>query len=150
MENIEEVRANVPEGLTRAEAFFYQNAGFSQGNESVQEAIVRCAKELARAEAWAQEVNVIYRWEDDDEPAEYQDETGEWYSSPAVVCLAKLHGEVIASLGGIIESKNNRQAQDYCRIVQAELAEEGREGLLDLARQYLVKADLFRSDYDRF
>lgn len=150
--NINELRANIPEGLTEAQAFFYANAGFCvEAGESTQEAMIRCAKELAKAEAWAQEMGVKYLWEDDDQPAEvYNEKTGEYDELPAVVCIAKLHGEVIASLCGITESDSAKEAQNYRRIVEAELASSGRDHLPGIAQEYKNKGTHFLGDYERY
>lgn len=135
----------VPEGLSEAEAFFYENAGFSYSpSEGEEIGHISCAKELAKAEEWAKKASVIFDWQEDDEPAEYQDEEGAWHTSPAVVAIAKLRGRVIASLGGIIESENAKEAQKYRRVVEAELASEGRDHIPAIIKECEKEAEAFR------
>jgi hypothetical protein len=120
--------------------FFYAQAGYSMAG----------AKALADAEQWAEDEGLIYRWVYDTDTTEddfdFPDDKEHVRKHGAVGCIlvkpCKLcseflvskaeecrHDEVLASLWGITESLNNRDRDNYRRMVQAELALEviGRE-----------------------
>ncbi|MGC8517933.1 MAG: hypothetical protein ACP5P4_05310 [Steroidobacteraceae bacterium] len=122
--------------------FFYHRAGFSYdpARESFIVGKLRGAIELAQAESWAKQHGAQYLWEADD-PAECQDNKGNWETHPAVSCVLylpcddctdndidrctrKLCYHSRAALGGIIESEDYRERVDYRRVIEAELALE--------------------------
>lgn len=120
---------------TAAIMFFYEHAGSSYNPATQTEVNGRLlgAIALATAHRWARNNGCYFIWEND-EPAECQNETGEWEYHPAVSCLMLQYAEdiydqpkVLGSLGGIIESPDARERQNYRRVVEAELALEAME-----------------------
>ena len=116
----------------KAVLFFYAQAWSSYDPRVQTEVNGRLlgAIALATAERWARTKGSYYIW-DNDEPAECQDEEGNWESHPAVSCLMMQHSEdpserphVLYSLGAIVESSDRRERDAYRRVVEAELALE--------------------------
>lgn len=110
--------------MTPAEQFFYDNAGYSwdPNTETREEGRIRCAKELALAEAYAKRHDWSVVWEPDWEIGNHQ----EFYGGdlrdgePATCEVATLydeHGECLASLGCIDDATD-----EYRRVVAAQLA----------------------------
>jgi len=120
--------------MTKQEQFFYDNAGYSYAppTETVEDGRTRGAKALAKAEEYAERKGWYILWEDDGE-AEFQEEDGSWNSAPAVSATlmenscAKNTSACLASLGGIMESNDDAERDDYRRVVAAELAEEAMD-----------------------
>jgi hypothetical protein len=126
--------------LTPAERFFYEHAGYCYDpkRETPCEGRVRCARELAAAEAWGKEYGVEFRWEWDESEARAGDHA-EWCSDDDCTghdvewCLARLTDpdngrEWTASLCGIIDA-----GRTYRRVVETELTAEIRG---DMATAY--------------
>jgi hypothetical protein len=107
--------------------FFLEHAGYSAPPGRA-----ACALQLAKAEAKAERVGLVFEWEDDSEAAQWEDERGRWHQDPAVACLVYCDAhlsrgprrEVLASLGAILESDDFADAKNYRRVVEAELAAE--------------------------
>lgn len=117
--------------ISAAVRFFAANAGYSTPPGRMV-----CAKQLAEAEAWAEDSGLEYVWQDDDEIAycccgdphcKYHEGSKHDWSTDfcRLIRLCPehgydcLHAEVVASLGGIIDPSD-----EYRRVVQAELALE--------------------------
>lgn len=123
-----------------AEQFFFENAGYSYNpaTETEAEGRLRCARQLAQAEAWAQAEGLEYVWEDDpdctEDDFEFPEDKAHVREHGAVGCILYRpcpdhgadckHAEHLASLWGITESLNNRERDNYRRVVEAELALE--------------------------
>lgn len=114
--------------MTASERFFWKNAGFSYDpkTETKAEGKRRCAKQLAEAEAYAQDRQWSYEWPWDDagcsgcccENPECKCSSGEPHETLGCV-LKDEHGKVLESLWGICDP-----SQSYVRVVEAELALE--------------------------
>ena len=135
-------------GHQTAQAFFAAQAGYSYPAPAdatkAQQAAARrkgrrdTGKRLAQAEAWAEAEGLIYQWVEDPDcgPDDFDLESDKDHvrEHGAVGCLLYRpcpdhgteckHAEVLASLWGITESLNNRERDNYRRVVQAELALE--------------------------
>lgn len=123
----------------QAIAFFYKQAGYNWDEahgETKEQGRMRCAKGLAKAEAWADKLGVEFEWEQDDTTNE------EWEGKEGAPfyytwrCLARLGGNAVASLCGIdFGRKNdptmNEQCRAYKRVVEAELALEAMGNITD-------------------
>lgn len=124
-------RSKAIKQLTPAELFFYDNAGYSyKVGESPESGRIRCAKELAKAEARAEELDFSFDW-DYDSDIPYEDALGdhEYWCKDAEQGQDHTHeilwcqlwsGEqqrCLASLGAIIDP-----SPEYRRVVEAELA----------------------------
>lgn len=131
--------------MNAAIEFFYHHAGwpYDPARESFIVGKLRCAAELAQAEAWAKDSGAQYAWEYGG-TVECQDNDGNWETNPAVSCVLfmpcddctdgdidhctrKLSYHSRASLGGIMESENYKEQTDCRRIVEAELALEAMQ-----------------------
>ena len=116
-------------GMTQAEQFFYDNAGYSYDpkTETQENGRLRCAQAMAEAEAYVQKHGLEYVWEDDQDGCigcdcgseECSCCTGE--SHETLCCLLKdpETGNVLASCGGICGV-----TAEYRRVMEAELALE--------------------------
>jgi hypothetical protein len=119
--------------LTPDQFFFYQNAGYSHDPkaETPEQGRLRCARELAEAEAVAQRLEYAFEWEFD------QDADLSWMSDEEreqeheVLCCRIVDPEntrhSLASLCGITDADRN-----YRRVIEAELA---AEAIADLDRE---------------
>lgn len=125
--------------------FFLSNAGYSYDAkvETKLQGRIRGAQALARAERWAKEENLEYDWVFDEgctaDQFEFQEDidhvnehggVGCILYRPCAQCAERVvkerckHDEVLGSLWGITESLDNRQRDNYRRVVEAELALE--------------------------
>ena len=122
--------------------FFYSQAGYSYpagANRSEQtKARWDNARQLAKAESCAQDAGLVYIWRDDPDCTEddfyMEADKAHVREHGAVGCILYRpcedhgtdckHAEVLASLWGITESLDNRQRDNYRRVVEAELALE--------------------------
>jgi hypothetical protein len=127
--------------------FFLRHAGgsYNPQTETKQQGRIRGAQQLAKAERWAESEGLVYRWEEDtdcgpddfefEEDKEHVRQDGARYCvlvRQCPECYAKCgteaayckHDEVLTSLSGITESLNNRERDNYRRVVEAELALE--------------------------
>lgn len=117
--------------MTKQEQFFYDHAGYSfaAATETAEDGRTRGAKALARAEEYAEEKGWYILWGDDGE-ADFQEEDGSWSSAPAVSAAlmenyyAENASTCLASLGGIMESDDATERNNYRRVIAAELADE--------------------------
>lgn len=101
--------------IIRAYRFHFKNGGYIDGARSA------CALRMARAEDAAQHLDWVYEWEEDiDRDLSWMD-AAERENEHEVLCviLRSADGEVLASLGGIVDAD-----RDYRRIIEAELALE--------------------------
>jgi hypothetical protein len=123
--------------MTSAIEFFKAHAGFSYGTgETPEQGQLRCAQELARAEAYASEHGWVAEWRDDDERAYcYCDDPncryheGSDHDWDTLYCVlyrpcscnrcSNSHRDILGSLSGIMDPDAN-----YRRVVEAELALE--------------------------
>lgn len=101
----------------KAVAFFLANAGlaYDPKQETREQGQLRCARDLARAEAWMIENEVRAEWKLDEFPDRSMD-GGKRYTY--YNCLIR-HGDLVQSLCGI-----SGATKKYRRVVEAELAAE--------------------------
>lgn len=120
--------------------FFLSNAGSSYNpqTETRTQGRIRGAQSLARAERWAQSEGLLAVWEFDPDCTEDQfdfpEDKAHVREHGGVGCILYRpcphhgtdckHAEVLGSLWGITESLNNRERDNYRRVVEAELAAE--------------------------
>jgi hypothetical protein len=105
-----------------AVAFFRKHAGYAtRSGESKARAKTRSAQALARAEAEAETRGWTVDWEDD--PEEWQGDTERPFEVLTAV-LRDADGTVLASLGGVGMTGNQKTDHDYGRVIEAELALE--------------------------
>lgn len=118
--------------LRRAFRFFHVNAGYCVGFRATG------ALALARAEQWAREKDLEYVWQCDPDCTaddfEFESDKRHVREHGAVGCILYRpcpdhgidckHAEVLGSLWGVTESLNNRDRDNYRRVVEAELAAE--------------------------
>ncbi len=98
-------------------AFFREHAGYIVGRSA------ECAMALARAEEWAEEHTITFRWEVDEEGEATQE------GAEVLCCLAvDAEGHVVDCMGGVeLESPafaRGYSRHPYARVVEAELAQE--------------------------
>lgn len=122
--------------------FFLEHAGWSYapGVETKQQGRARGAKLLAAAEKWAhsQELVAVWVFDEDCGPDQFDMEEDKAFvlEHGAVGCMLYRpcpehgtdckHAIVLESLWGITESLNNRERDNYRRVVEAELALEAK------------------------
>lgn len=116
----------------KAYLFFKENAGYIVGKRA------QGALAMAKAERWAKEECLEFIWETDpfSSPDDFEFEADKAHvrEHDAVGCILFRpcpehgvdckHAEHLASLWGITESLNNRERDNYRRVVEAELALE--------------------------
>lgn len=107
--------------------FFFEHAGYSYkpSAESEFAGRVRCALDLAAAEAWADETDCTYDWDIDpfSDSSDWTDEEPAWQVWDCV--MRDSAGKVIASLGSIDFGRDGEPwGSPYRRVVEAELASE--------------------------
>jgi hypothetical protein len=103
--------------------FFYEWGGYSYDpkTETPEQGKRRCAKEAAKAEAWAQAERIRFSWGHETDP----DYSGIKHKGPLWVCVAYQDDDVIGSLGNIDLGKDGTPWSDnYGRVVEADLALE--------------------------
>lgn len=111
--------------MTKAERFFYDNAGISYhpSTETMEQGRQRTARELASAEAEARDEGISFDWDHDPDMDSSTFFSGElvW---PLWVCrMYNADGEIIGYIGGVdfgIDGSPWNNA--YKRVVEAELA----------------------------
>jgi hypothetical protein len=113
--------------MNKAEAFFYENAGYSYDPkiETKAQGRKRCAKFYAKAEADAREAGVSFVWDIDPHctSRDFSDARPIWALWECRALDAK--GRVAASLGGVDFGRNGDPwSGSYRRVVEAELAGE--------------------------
>lgn len=113
-----------------ARAFFAEHAGLSvKPGESHATARERCARELAEAEAWADEHGLGFDVEPDPDLGSATDEQRANIEAGETVYLQAAlidESEVVGSLGGIEVDAETGEDDPYMRVVRAELADEYR------------------------
>jgi len=123
--------------------FFLSQAGYSHNpaTETAIEGRRRCARALADAERWAASKDLEFEWRDDpdttEDDFEFPEDKEHVQEHGAVGCILWdpcpehgsdcKHAKHLGSLWGITESLNNRERDNYRRVVQAELALEAME-----------------------
>jgi len=117
-------RAKAAKQLTPTELFFYDNAGYSHGqDETPEQGRIRCAKDLSEAEAIAARLQWAYEWDWDECPDLSWMSDEEREQEHEVLCCRIVDPEnprySLASLGGIVDPDSN-----YRRVIEAELAAE--------------------------
>lgn len=140
---------------TEATDFFYEHAGWGYHpvKETPEEGRRRGATSLADAEAWAKGQGVEFIWESDWSVGSHQDfygtdsAYGDGEPETCESCIARLNGEVVASLSCI-----DGATAEYRRVVEAELAGEAKFFVEEeRPRQELVgAADKLRAVLDTF
>jgi hypothetical protein len=108
--------------MTRAEQFFYDNAGYSvRADETIEQGKQRTARELAHAEKQAESMGWTFDWEPDID-ADPMDWDGDGpMGDEAFGCILRdANGKVLDSLWGIWDPDKG----NYQRAVQAEMAYE--------------------------
>jgi hypothetical protein len=109
--------------------FFHEHAGYSYDpkTETEAEGRERCARELAKAESFAESVGWSCEWEIDDiDSSEFDDSPEPWALWRAR--LVDRNGETLDSLGGVDFGRDREPWGDaYARVVFAELASEAME-----------------------
>jgi len=113
--------------LSRDEMFFWEHAGYSYQPETETEAQgrIRCARELAAAEANAKRIDGWgFEWHDDWRVGDHVNEfSSESYLNNPRTCECCLlrdgDGDVIASVGCVDDATD-----EYRRVIEAELAVE--------------------------
>jgi hypothetical protein len=119
--------------LTADQFFFYQNAGYAYDTktETPEQGHIRCAKDLAEAEAIGQRMGYVFEWEFDQGPDLSWMSDEEREQDHEVLCCRIVDPEdarhSLASLCGITDPDRN-----YGRIIEAELA---AEAIADLDRE---------------
>ena len=111
--------------LTPAQAFFFEQAGYSYHplKETPEEGRTRGAIALAAAEAQATAAGVQFRWDRDGMTNREWTDEGEEYGTWG--CTAYYQGEVIGSLCGIdFGNDKSPWGEPYARVVQAEIVSE--------------------------
>jgi hypothetical protein len=114
--------------------FFYEHAGYSYdpAKETADQGRERCARELAKAEAYARRAGIEFSWEVDrdclssdwlDPSEDGGRDNSPWYTW---ICTAyDESGSAMASLGGVDFGRDGSPHGDpYGRVVEAELAAE--------------------------
>ncbi len=112
--------------MTRQTAyhFFLKHAGYSWNTatgETRRQGRIKSAQSLARAERKAADREVEFEWSQDEiDSSDFSDEVPPWTLWRVV---ARVNGEVFASLGGIDFGRDRDPWMDpYKRVVEAELA----------------------------
>jgi hypothetical protein len=111
--------------LTTDQFFFYQNAGYSYDpkTETAEQGRLRCAVELAEAEAIGQRLGYVFEWDRDECPDLSWMSDEEREQENEVLCCRISDPDntrySLASLCGITDPDRN-----YRRVVEAELASE--------------------------
>lgn len=107
--------------LTKAEKFFFDNAGYSwtPGAETEEQGHEQAAKQLAKAEQWACAEGMRYQWGFDGfDSSEWSDDEP---ACPTWQC-AMFNGDICAACLGGIDIEND--ADPYMRVIEAQLALE--------------------------
>jgi hypothetical protein len=110
--------------------FFYQHAGwgYDPDTETPEEGRRRSAISLAKAEAWAKDNEVTYKWEDDWNLLSHVDEYPDAYDEEPSTCeicvIYDKAGRVLNVVGCVDDADDN-----YRRVTEAELAYESFDNL---------------------
>lgn len=109
----------------KAEDFFYEHAGhsFDPKRETPEQGRRRGARQLAEAEQWAKDEGYDFVWRDDDDPL-LGDVPEDEVSGAFWVAMEDEQGDIVQSLGSVLEGHDERANRRYRRVVEAELALE--------------------------
>lgn len=112
--------------MTNDEKFFFEHAGFSYDpkTETPEQGKLRCAQELAKAEAWARNNDVAFRWsvDEDCDSSSFSNKRPRWQLWQ---CAAYRDGEFATSIGAVDFGRDRDPWMDpYRRVIEAELAAE--------------------------
>jgi hypothetical protein len=114
--------------LTPDELFFFEHAGwgYDPKKETAQAGRLRCAKDLARAEMIADQLDWYYEWEQDQDPdLSWMSEEEQAKEHEVLVCrLFDSKDRVLEAIGGVTDADRN-----YGRVIEAELALEALDHL---------------------
>lgn len=126
-------------GMSPDEKFFYEKSGwgYTPGKETKEQGRRRGAEKLARAMQIAEDQGWEFVWEEDPEEYQMGDAEEERPAEVLMVALKDRNGQWLASLGGIGMSGNQREARDYIKVVEAELAVEAASNFGLLQQQEL-------------
>lgn len=109
--------------MNKAEQFFYEHAGYSYGQGETQEqGRLRCAKQLAQAEAWALDNCVGFEWCLSDTTSEDFSDDEPYYR--LWDCVARSEDRMTCLCGIDFGRDREPWGDPYMRVVQAELALE--------------------------
>lgn len=118
-----ETEAPAPAGMSPAVAFFYNEAGYSCDplKETPVEGRLRCANELATAEARASEGGCCFEWKLDGlDSSEWSDDEP---ATPTWECIMReADGSISESCGGIDFGDGEPWGNPYKRVTEAQLA----------------------------
>lgn len=148
--------------LTKAEQFFYDHAGYSYdpATETEEQGRERCARNLAAAEAYADELDWTYSWEYDESGC-----SGCSCDSEDCPCSSgKEHETLVCTLWRTVEAEERRNGRDmdnilaslggicgatreYRRVVEAELASEAMNNELVEAERISRVDQMLRECY---
>lgn len=107
--------------LKQAYRFMFDNAGYATPPGRAV-----CAAQLARAEAEAKQAGVTYQWDADvDCDVSWMSEAERKQDHVCEYVIARLNGQVIGSLGGIVDATD-----EYRRVIEAELAAEAIDAIM--------------------
>lgn len=121
----------MPSGLSKAEAFFWENAGWSYhpDKQTPEQGRTEGAQLLAAAEAFARDAGMRFKWEHETHP----DRSGIEHDGPLWMCSAYVGGEEVEHLGNIdlgdgVDPWTGSEGHTYARVIEAELAYEHYDG----------------------
>ena len=113
-----------------AEFFFYDHAGYSYAPavQTPEQGRVETAESLARAEAWAADLDVSVDWniDLDIDSSDFSDDPEPW---ELWSCFLRHEGETVSLHGIDFGRDGHPDSNPYARVIQAELAEQLRETL---------------------
>lgn len=111
--------------LSESAQFFFDQAGFSWDpkKETEHEGRLRCAQQLANAEAHAKRVGLSFEWSLDDITSQEFSDEKPYYQ--LWVCVAWRGNKVVGSCGGIDFGRGGQPSGNpYKRVMEAELSLE--------------------------
>lgn len=115
-----------PDLLNKSEQFFFDNAGYSYDpkTETQEQGRERCARALARAEAWALENDYSFEWSVDpfSNSSDFRDDCPPYALWECAMRDEK--GRLVQSIGGVDFGLGEPWGDPYRRVSEAELALE--------------------------
>lgn len=117
--------------MSSEEKFFHEKSGwgYTPGKETKEQGRRRGAVQLAKAMQIAEQQGWEFVWEEDPEEYQMGDAEEERPAEVLMCALKNADGKWLASLGGIGMSGNQRERNDYIKVVEAELALEAASSL---------------------
>jgi hypothetical protein len=121
--------AKARKALTQDQLFFYEHAGYSYDpkTETAEQGRIRCAMELARAEAYGRTLGYSFEWRDDWEIGSHKDYFGDdsaYAKREPDTCeqctMLDTDGKRMPFALGCIDDAD----ANYRRVIEAELAED--------------------------